>query len=177
MEFVAGAAHRDASDGDERGGSACGDDFGKGGELGVWDWAVFDFPAKVVAGERLGGVGGDGSDDVFAGGDDERDVVGVGLRFLYANEAGGGEFVDFSSSFGVEVKSDSEAIFFGAFREPENRSVVSTEFGAASSFRCRSNEVFEDEGIDGMNTMIDSGGHDEDDKRVFVARIETELRA
>ena len=73
------------------------------------------------------------------------------------------------------MESDAESLTPRFVAETENRSVVATNLGTASTVGSNTVEVLEDEGINRVDTVVDASGHDEDDKGVLLRRAQAQL--
>lgn len=195
FEFVAARAHGNALDGHEGGGGAGGHDFVEGRDLVVLDlldeskvsrlvgyilsWMSPYRSALDVPSERLGDsantVAGDTLDNVLAVGDDNSHTL-VGSA-LDTDEAGGGELINLSSRLAVQVQGDAVALAPRLVAESENRRVVASNFGATSTIGRRTVKVLKDEGIDGVDTVVDTRGHNEHDESVLFRRAQPQLCA
>ena len=73
------------------------------------------------------------------------------------------------------MESDAESLTPRFVAETENRSVVATNLGTASTVGSSTVEVLEDEGINRVDTVVDASRHDEDDKGVLLRRAQAQL--
>jgi hypothetical protein len=73
------------------------------------------------------------------------------------------------------VQSDTEALAPRLVTETQHRSVVATDLSATSTVGSGTVEVLKNEGIDGVNAVVDASWHDEDHESVLLRRAETQL--
>lgn len=74
------------------------------------------------------------------------------------------------------MQSDAEALAPCLVTETKHRSVVATDLSATGTVGSSTVEVLKNQGIDGVYTVVDTSGHDEDHEGVLLGRAETQLR-
>lgn len=73
------------------------------------------------------------------------------------------------------MKGDAKALTPRLVTEAKNGSVVTSDLGTAGTVGSRAVKVLQDESVHGVNTVVDTSGHDEDDESVLLRRAQTEL--
>ena len=73
------------------------------------------------------------------------------------------------------MQSDAEALASRLVAETQHRSVVATDLGAAGTVGSGTVEVLKNEGVDGVDAVVDTSGHNEDHEGVLLRRAETQL--
>lgn len=73
------------------------------------------------------------------------------------------------------MQRNSKALIASLITVTEDRCVVTADLCAARSFRGGAIEVLKNEGLDGVNTVVDADGEDVDAESVFLRRAEAEL--
>lgn len=133
---------------------------------------ALDLPAERLC-DLAHAVAGDTLDHVLAVRDDDREAL---LRStIDTNESGSGKLVNLAPGRAVQVEGDAESFTPGLVAEAEHRSVVATDLGTASTIGSSTVEVLKNEGINGVNTVVHTSRHDEDDESVLLGRAQTQL--
>ena len=173
LELVASAFHRYAFDGNQACCCAGSHHLREGREFSVGNRATLDSVAEGILCNLACGLGGHGLDDVFGVGDD---YCGLAIGICPdAEEARGRELVDFRARLAVEMQCDTEAGLTSALTVAEDGGVVAADLGGTCALWCGAVEVFENQGVDGVHTVVDARGHDEDDEGIFIWWAEAEL--
>jgi hypothetical protein len=73
------------------------------------------------------------------------------------------------------VQRDSKALIARLITVTEDRGVVTANLCAAGSLRGGTIKVLKDEGLDGVDAVVDANGEDVDAESVFLRRAEAEL--
>lgn len=173
---TAGATARDAPDGHQRGGRSSGKDLAEGRQLGVLDDALLDLPA-VALGQRQDAAAGDAVDDALGVGHNEGDVVAAAAARLDADEAAGAELVNVLVPGAVQVQRDSVSLRPRLVAPSQDWRIVAADLCVAGAVGRRAVELVEDQGLYGMNTVVDARGDDEDAERVLLWRGQAQLGA
>ena len=92
-----------------------------------------------------------------------------------ADESAGGELVDLRARLRIEMQRDAKALIARLITVTENRGVVTANLCAARALRGRAVKVLKNEGLDGVDAVVDADGEDVDAESVFLWRAEAKL--
>lgn len=174
FENVVLGLERDALDRHETGGRARGHDLAELGEFLVLNTTALDLVAEHFFRNVTRRLGRDRLDDALRVRHHDRRLPGFGV-LAHAQKSRGRELVDLAACLAVQVQRDAVAGVTGLVRVPQHGGVVATDFGTPCAFWRRAVEVFQDQCVHGVHTVVDARGHHEYHKRVFVRRAQTQL--